>query len=233
MTRILEILDSILDHVRRENPYGLVLKGGTALAIHHLNRHRESEDLDFDVPQKYSTRPEDIATFIENILTQLEQDGILTNFEVRKKGMAATDRYHMNLTLVTYKPFFTKIDLDFIELPDNIIYEGELGFYTIERMFVAKLATFKARRELKDLYDIAHLLPKVAPTSFTKPKKVAQLIEDVTLVIEDEELVGSYKRALRELDVRFKNLKPSGMAHFLLKTRRGLKAYKNELLKRS
>ena len=50
MTRILEILDRFLDGVRGNNPFRLVLKGGTALSLHHLPGHRESEDLDFDAP---------------------------------------------------------------------------------------------------------------------------------------------------------------------------------------
>lgn len=56
MPRILEILKSILDEIRKSNPFGLILKGGTALAIHHTSGHRESEDLDFDADLKYIKR---------------------------------------------------------------------------------------------------------------------------------------------------------------------------------
>ena len=49
MVRIMEILEKIIDQITKENPYGLIFKGGTALSLIHLDHHRESEDLDFDV----------------------------------------------------------------------------------------------------------------------------------------------------------------------------------------
>lgn len=45
MTRTIELLNLYLNNIRGNNPYKLVLKGGTALAVHHLKGHRESEDL--------------------------------------------------------------------------------------------------------------------------------------------------------------------------------------------
>ena len=68
MVRILEILDKMLDKIRADNPYGLVLKGGTSLALHHLKGHRESEDLDFDVDER---KRDEVEKIIEVPLSHL------------------------------------------------------------------------------------------------------------------------------------------------------------------
>lgn len=231
MTRILDILEAVLEQIKKDNPYGLVLKGGTALALHHLNRHRESEDLDFDLDRSYLDKTEDVAAFIINILNQLERESFLKTYIIRKQGMASTNRYHMNLTLETYKPFYTKIDFDFVDLPNELEYDGKLGFYTIERMFVAKLLTFAARKELKDFYDISGLVRNIDKTAFNKPEKLAKLIGTVVEISEDDKLVASYRKTLREIDLKFKNLKESNLASFTAKTQRDLRIFRNELQK--
>ena len=92
--------------------------------------------------------------------------------------------------------------------------------------------TFAARKELKDLYDISHLLRKVVPPTFDKPDKLAELIERVLGVIEDNALVSSYRKSFRNIDLRFRDLKESNMAQFIDKTQRRLRIFKNELGKR-
>ena len=232
MARILEILDRLLDKVREDNPYGLVLKGGTSLALHHLKGHRESEDLDFDVDENLNVNTEKIVDYIEELLSQMKTEGTISDFKVTKKGMAATNRYHISLIIETYKPFQSKIDLDFVRLPANLEYEGELGFYTKERMFVGKLLTYASRKEFKDLYDIAYLLKTVEPSQFPEPEKLADLVDNVLDVLENEEgLVKSYKKAFRNVDLRFKNLKENQVTDFIEKTKRDLRTFRNRLLK--
>ena len=231
MVRILEILDTILDEIRKDNPYGLVLKGGTALAFHHLEKHRESEDLDFDVDEKYSNQAEDIAKYITEILEKLVNEGIIKSYTIRKMGMASTNRFHMNITLTSYKQFHTKIDLDFVVFPENLEFEGELGFYTAERMFVAKLLTFESRKGLKDLYDISHLLRIIEPGTFGKKEKLGALVGRVVGIVESGNLEQSYGKMLGNIDLRFRNLKEKNVGTFLVKTERDLRKFRNELLK--
>jgi len=231
MARILKILDSILDEVRKSNPYGLVLKGGTALAVHHTSGHRESEDLDFDADREYLKRVPEIESYIAGILEETVRKGIIQGYEIKKKGFAATDRYHMNILLHTHKPHRTKIDLDFVQLPDNLEHEGELGFYSAERMLVGKLLTYESRRELKDIYDIAHLLRMVEARAFEKREKLAELVGRIIESIRDDALIKSYERLLESIDLRFKNLRSKNVKNFLERTRRDLWVFRNELLK--
>ena len=231
LVKILELLDLILQKVREDNPHKLVLKGGTSLALHHLKGHRESEDLDFDVDISKKGSEEEIAEYLIDLLRQLESEGAIKGFKITKKGMAATDRYHMNIKIITYKEVLTKVDLDFVRLPTNLEYEGELGFYSIERMFVGKLLSFSSRRLFKDLYDIAHLLKNVESISFTEPEKLSDLIDKVLIILEKGELIESYKAACRNIDLRFKDLKEPQVKPFVEKTIRKLRMFRNELRK--
>lgn len=231
MARILEILDSILDEVRKRNPFGLVLKGGTALAIHHTPGHRESEDLDFDAARGYLKRIQEIESYIVGILDKTVRKGKIQGYEIKKKGFAATERYHMNILLHTHKPHQTKIDLDFVELPDNLEYEGKLGFYTAERMFVGKLLTYESRKELKDIYDIAHLLRMLDARAFEDSEKLAELMDKVIEGAGDDQLIANYGKLLESIDLRFKNLRRKNVGRFIERTRRDLWVFRNELLK--
>ena len=231
MARILEILDSILDEVRKSNPFGLVLKGGTALAVHHTSGHRESEDLDFDADRKYIKMVSEIESYIVGILDETVSKGKIQGYEIKKKGFAATNRYHMNILLHTHKPHRTKIDLDFVELPDNLEYEGKLGFYTAERMFVGKLLTYESRKELKDIYDIAHLLRLVEARAFEDRGKLAELVDKVIDRAGDDLLIMNYGKLLESIDLRFKKLRGKNVKSFLERTRRDLRVFRNELLK--
>ena len=69
MTRLLDILQEFLKELEQDNPYGLILKGGTALAVYHCIGHRESEDLDFDVSIEFLDRS-DINLIVANTLTK-------------------------------------------------------------------------------------------------------------------------------------------------------------------
>lgn len=137
----------------------------------------------------------------------------------------------MNILLHTYKPHRTKVDLDFVELPDNLKYEGKLGFYTAERMFVSKLLTYESRKELKDIYDIAQLLRLVEARDFEERGKLAELVDRVIDGAGDDQLITSYKRQMENIDLRFKNLRRKNIQSFIERTCRDLRVFRNELLK--
>src|SRR3989344_338770 len=113
MAKILDILNEFLHEIEKDNPYKLIGKGGTILSLFYLNRHRESEDLDFDTTlQKGQSK--NIEDYFISILEKLKAKGLINSYSKGKSGLASTNRYHMNIVLETYKTFHTKIDVDFV-----------------------------------------------------------------------------------------------------------------------
>src|SRR3989344_6416255 len=111
MAKILDILNEFLREVEKDNPYKLIGKGGTILSLFYLNRHRESEDMDFDTTLERS-QSKNIEAYFISILEQLKTKGLINGYNQGKSGLAATNRYHMNIVLETHKTFHTKIDVD-------------------------------------------------------------------------------------------------------------------------
>jgi len=225
----MDVLWEVLAAIEDDNPFGLVLKGGTAIAYHHAEGHRESEDLDFDVPAEHRARADDVIDFIESLLERLVNGSVIENYTVRKKGFSHRDRYHMNLVLTTYKDFRTKIDLDFVEIGTDLESRGELRFYTVEHMFVSKLRTFNSRLEFKDLYDISFLRSRVEPGLLDQ--ETPFLIDRTVEVLDDEELILSYRKMLRDIDLRFGRLKDKDVDLFVKKIGRDLRVLGNILRK--
>lgn len=232
MARLIEILDKFLDGVREDNPFGLVLKGGTALALHHLPGHRESEDLDFDVPVTYRPRNQEVANYIKDRLEKLKATGVIQAFEIPKAVFASTDRYHMTVIVRIHVRYQTKIDLNYRAMPNDFEMDGQLRFYTSERMLVDKLLTFSSREALKDFYDISQLLDKVKPGSFKAPGKIAGLLDAVIEKGSGQGLTSEFKQELRATDLRFHHLKENGVDSFVARTIRDLRKFRNELVKR-
>ncbi len=229
MTRILTILEEFVKEMEKDNPYGLVMKGGTALSLLYLNHHRESEDLDFDADISLIKEHEKIEAYFIRILETLKQKNILKNFSKGKSGLASTNRYHLKLRLETYKVFDTKIDVDFVELPSNLKSKGKLLFYTPERLFVTKMVAFISRKELKDVYDIIHLIPQINTDIFSKNQNVMCLIDDVINTISNEDVTKLFKNAFRNVDLRFKYLKESEVNQFSVQVSKALRLLKNKL----
>lgn len=253
MARIIDILEEFLKEMEIHNPYKLVAKGGTALSLFYLSRHRESEDLDFDSDKSSLSRYKEIEEYFINIMNKLKERGIIKSFKKGKSGLAATNRYHMKLELETYKIFQTKIDVDFVDLsktsrpkgygmslsmlrdtsvsdmPENLSKKGELYIYTKERIFITKMVTFVNRNEFKDLYDISKLLPVIEIKNFVHNKNVANLTEQVIEKIEKEDIIKLYKSAFKNVDLRFKDLRPSQIGTFVSKLVRDLRIFKNKI----
>ena len=229
MTRILSILDEFIKEIQQHNPYKLVLKGGTALSLFYLNRHRESEDLDFDSDISNLKRYKEIEKYFIGILNELKKRHILKHFKLGKSGLASTNRYHMKIELETYKTFQTKIDVDFVKLPNKLERKGKLYFYSKERIFITKMITFINRKEFKDLYDISYLLPRVNINKFIHNLNVVRLIEKLLKIIEREDILKLYKYAFRNVDLRFRDLKQSQVDNFVSKLMRNLRILRNKI----
>ncbi|MBI4452223.1 nucleotidyl transferase AbiEii/AbiGii toxin family protein [Candidatus Woesearchaeota archaeon] len=157
MAKILDILQEFLHEIEQDNPYKLIGKGGTILSLFYLDRHRESEDLDFDTTLERS-QYQNIESYFISILEQLKSRKLIKSYIKGKSGLAATNRYHMNIALETYKTFHTKIDVDFVETAKSPEKKGELLYYPIERLFIGKLITFIARKEFKDIVNCANFV---------------------------------------------------------------------------
>jgi predicted nucleotidyltransferase component of viral defense system len=233
MARLIDILKELIGEMRKDNPFGLVLKGGTALAVHHLPGHRESEDLDFDVPIEHRRRCSEVVRHIKGLLEELKVKGVVVEFEVAKEGFAATDRYHISVVLVTHRRYRTKIDLNFTEMTGDLETEGGLRFYSSERMLVDKMLTFSSRHDLKDFYDISKLVAKVDIKEFKEPGKVAALVDAVVKTAGTTDMIKGFSKTLEETDLRFRDLKPSSIGPFVKKTVRDLQRFRNQLLKQA
>ncbi len=229
MTRIIPILEEFLKEMEKDNPYKLVLKGGTALSLFYLNHHRESEDLDFDSDKSNLEKYKEIEKYFINILNKLKEKRIIKYFKKKKSGLAATNRYHMKLELETYKTFQTKIDVDFVELPKKLDQKGNLYLYTKERIFITKIVTFINRKEFKDLYDISKLLSKIDEKFFIRNQNVINLLDNIIKITEKEDILRLYKSAFRNVDLRFKDLKQSQLDSFITKLIRNLRIFKSKI----
>jgi predicted nucleotidyltransferase component of viral defense system len=232
MVRLFDVLKALLDRMKEDNPFGLVLKGGTALAVHHLPGHRESEDLDFDAPIELRQRNAEIVKYFKERLEGLRRDGVLTGYEIPKAVFASTDRFHMTVLLAAHVRFQTKMDLTYRPMPDELETDGQLRFYTSERMLVDKLLTFASRGGLKDLYDLSMLLEKVKAGSYREPAKLAGLVDRTIERCNASGMVADYGRELRHADLRFRYLKESGVEAFVARTARNLRRFRNELMKK-
>ena len=228
MAKILEVLKEFCKKVEKDNPYNLVLKGGTALALYYFN-HRESEDLDFDVDIKYKKDYLKIKNYFENIFSLLIQRRLITDYRITKADFATTNRYHIKVELKTGKAYYSKIDVDFVELPKDLVKKGELNLYSVERVFVGKSLAFINRKEFKDIYDLAYLINRIKIDSFHKKKKVAELLDEVISVIQQEDMERMFRLAFRNVDLRFKNLKEHQLSKFLEGIVRKLRVTANQL----
>lgn len=228
MARILDILEEFLHEIEKSNPYRLIAKGGTVLSLFYLNHHRESEDLDFDTTLDKSQH-KNIEPYFIDILERLKKNGTIKDYHKGKSGLAATNRYHINLVLETHKEYYTKIDVDFVKPAKALKKKGELFYYPVERLFVGKSVAFINRKEFKDIYDIACMLPRLYLKTFRNNPKVIALIDDLTNTIQKENMKALYKRAFRNVDLRFKSLKESEIDAFVAKLIRDLRALKSKI----
>ena len=225
---ILKILEEFLKEIERHNPYKLIAKGGTVLSVFYLNHHRESEDLDFDTTIKKEDYKK-IESYLLGILSKLKEKGLIKSYSKGKSGLASTKRYHMKLEIETHKIYYTKIDVDFIKDVKNPNKKGELLIHNLERMFIGKCIAFMDRKEFKDIYDIYYILPKLNISTFKGNKNVINMIDSLIETVNNEEIVILYKKAFRNIDLRFKDLKESNIKSFIFKLVNNLRNFKNKI----
>ena len=225
---ILKILEEFLKEIEEHNPYKLIAKGGTALSVFYLNHHRESEDLDFDTTIKKEDYKK-IESYLLGILSKLKEKGLIKSYSKGKSGLASTKRYHMKLEIETHKIYYTKIDVDFIKDVKNPNKKGELLIHNLERMFIGKCIAFMDRKEFKDIYDIYYILPKLNISTFKGNKNVINMIDSLIETVNNEEIVILYKKAFRNIDLRFKDLKESNIKSFIFKLVNNLRNFKNKI----
>ena len=228
MAGILDILKEFLQEIGKNNPYKLIAKGGTVLSLFYLNHHRESEDLDFDTTLD-KTKYRNIESYFLTILECLKKRGTIKDYRKGKSGLAATNRYHINLVLETHKGYYTKIDVDFVKPVKSLNEKGKLFYYPLERLFIGKSIAFVNRKEFKDIYDIAYMLPKLDLKTFRNNPNVVALIEDLIKIIQNEDMTLLYKRAFRNAGLHFKYLRESEIDIFIAKLIRELRVLKNKI----
>ena len=228
MAKILDILEEFLHEIEKNNPYKLIAKGGTVLSLFYLDRHRESEDLDFDTSLD-KNQHKNIESYFINILECLKNKGTVKDYRKGKSGLATTNRYHINLVLETHKEYYTKIDVDFVKPAKVLKKKGELFYYPIERLFIGKSVAFVDRKEFKDIHDIACMLPKLDLKTFRNNPKVVALIGDLISTIPYEDVLALYKRGFRNVDLHFKYLKGAEIDAIVTKLIRELRILKNKI----
>lgn len=209
----MEVLKAFCKEVEQENPFGLVLKGGTALALYHFN-HRESEDLDFDADIQLREDYQKLEDYFKHIFDKLQQQRLIVEYRITKSDFAATNRFHLKVELKTAKTYYSKIDLDFVELPLIMEARGELRLYPLERMFIGKSIAFVQRKEFKDWYDLAYLAPRVEVEKIIKRKEVAELLQRVIDTAQEHDIKTMFKLAFRNVDLRFKDMKEPKIEEF-------------------
>jgi predicted nucleotidyltransferase component of viral defense system len=229
MVKIMELLTKVIEQIEKDNPYKLVFKGGTALSILHLNHHRESEDLDFDVDIKYLDDYKGIRDYFIGIFENLKKNEIIDDYIIGKTGLAKTNRFHMKIQFVSYKTFHTKLDIDFIKPSDKLKYRGELLFYNLERMFISKVITFTERQEFKDFIDIAYMLPKVDFTVYDNKSKLAELLQRMIESVDEKTLIKRYDSISRNVDLRIKGLRKGEIYRLIERTFRDIRVAINVL----
>ncbi len=224
----MEVLAAFCREIERHNPFGLVLKGGTALALYRFN-HRESEDMDFDVDIKFRQNYQDIESYFVQIFEEIKKQGILLNYRITKSDFAATNRLHIKVELKTKRTYYSKIDLSFGELPLNVEKRGELSLYSLERMFIGKSLAFVNRKELKDLYDLWYLVSKVSAEKFPKKEETAELLQKVIKTAQTQDTKAMFKHAFRNVDLHFKDLTEHRIESFVQSTIQKLRIVGNKL----
>jgi predicted nucleotidyltransferase component of viral defense system len=229
MVKIMELLAKVIEQIEINNPYKLVFKGGTALSILHLNHHRESEDLDFDVDIKYLDDYTCIQDYFIGIFENLKKDKIIDDYIIGKTGLAKTNRFHMKIQFVSYKTFHTKLDIDFIKPSGKIKNRGELLFYSLERMFISKVITFTERQEFKDFIDIAYMLPKIDFTVYDNKKKLSELLQKMIDSVDEKTLIKRYDSVSRNVDLRIKGLRRGEIYRLIKRTFRDIRVAINVL----
>lgn len=235
ISNIILLLREILKEIEKDNPHGLIGKGGTILAIYHLN-HRDSQDLDFDCLTK--NKDKDFETYFKSIFDKVIENHKL-KYKVNKTSFSGTGRFHMGVTFLTYKDLpQTKMEINFIDrLPNDLITFGKFKFYSLEHLFFQKLKAIVDRREIKDLIDIGSALKSKEPMLDYKKlemyENVMTLIDGAISIIEElEKNPKEWKEELVTTELKF-DINEKNFPQFMNKTKTKLYKLKSYFKKKS
>jgi predicted nucleotidyltransferase component of viral defense system len=229
MVKIMELLSKVIEKMEKDNPYKLVFKGGTALSLLHLSRHRESEDLDFDADVKFLDDYKGIQDYFIGIFDGLKKEKIIDDYKIGKSGLAKTNRFHMKIQFISYKTFHTKLDIDFVKPSNKLKKRGDLLYYSIERMFISKVITFTERQEFKDFIDIAYMIPKIDFTIYENKSKLAELLQRMIDSVDEETLIKRYDFISKNVDLKIKGLRKGEINRLIERTYRDIQDAMNVL----
>jgi predicted nucleotidyltransferase component of viral defense system len=232
INNIIDLLHEILKEIEKNNPYYLIGKGGTILSIYHLG-HRDSQDLDFDCPIEYKDK--DFHGYFLNIFMQLMNKKLFNKFEINKKELSGTNRFHMSITFFTHKQLpQTKIDINFIaEQPKNLLSQGNFKFYDLNQLFIHKVETYIRREEIRDIIDIGTAVIKLDYKNFPDETNFSK---DLEIAIQKIESLKNNPRQWRDwfdsINLKFYIVNKKNFQNFLDKTSRELFKFKNQLEKK-
>jgi len=231
INNIISLLREILKEIEKDNPYGLIGKGGTILAIYHLN-HRDSQDLDFDCLTKNKNK--DFESYFKAIFDKVIKKHRLS-YKINKTSFSTTGRFHMKVIFSTYKDLPpTKMEINFIDiLPDDLIELGNIKFYPLEHLFFQKLKASADRGEIKDLIDIGFALkskePRLNGKKLKKHGDITILIDNAISTIERlEKNPKEWKEEFAITDLKF-DINEKNFPQFIRKTKTELFKLKKTL----
>ena len=221
INNIITLLREILKEIEKDNPLGLIGKGGTILGVYHLN-HRDSQDLDFDCLA--INKDKDFEAYFKSIFDIVTKKHKLS-YKVSKASFSETGRFHMKVIFSTYKDLPpTKMEINFIDIPpDDLIKLGEMNFYALEHLFFQKLKTSASRGEIKDLIDIGSALKSKEPVldgkKLKKYKDISSLIDSAISTIERlEKNPKEWKEEFATTELKF-DINQKNFPQFISKTK--------------
>jgi hypothetical protein len=135
----------------------------------------------------------------------------------------------MKIQFISYKTFYTKLDIDFVKPSDKLEHRGELLYYNIERMFISKVITFTQRQGFKDFIDIAFLLPKIDFNVYENKIKLAELMQRMIETVDEETLIKRHDFISRNVDLKIKGLRQGDVNKLIGRTFRDLRLAINVL----
>lgn len=225
MNKIILLLGEILKEIEKENPLGLIGKGGTILTHYHLG-HRDSQDLDFDC--LVENKGKDFEKYFRSIFDRVIEKHKIAYKINKSPSFSSKGRFHMNVTFSTYKELpSTKMEINFIDkLPDDLISQGEFRFYSLESLFYQKLKASASRGEIKDIIDVGVALKSKEPIldvdRLKKYDKICELIDCAIITLNDlQKNPAGWKQEFGITQLKF-TINEKGFPSFIEHTKRGL-----------
>lgn len=221
INNIISLLRELLREIEKDNPLGLIGKGGTILSIYHLN-HRDSQDLDFDCLA--NNKDKDFEAYFRLIFDIVSKKHHL-KYKLNKISVSGSGRFHLGVTFSTYKDLpSTKMEINFIDsLPDDLIMFGVFKFYPLEHLFFQKLNASAERGGVKDLIDIGSILKSEEPAldnrKLKKCENICCLIDKAISTIERlEQNSKEWKEEFATLQLKF-DINEQNFPRFIQKTK--------------